>query len=130
MIEAIIIDFNFSNLHESTIQELAYVNTATGESMCYYIHDQFAEKKLINDSNNIHTVFNYLAKSSDVIFLVKGEKKVDFLTTLTGREFHNLERYSCPDIKRLPYPQIYCGYHNNINCVLKMAKAYANWYNE
>ena len=75
MIEAIIIDFNFSNLHESTIQELAYVNTATGESMCYYIHDQFAEKKLINDSNNIHTVFNYLAKSSDVIFLVKGDKK-------------------------------------------------------
>jgi len=128
MIQAIIIDITFSNLHESNIQELAYVNTSTGESMCYFIHNE--DQKLINDSNNIHTVFNYLAKSSDVIFLVKGEKKVNFLKQLTGREFHNLERYSCPEFKRLPYPQIYCGYHTNTNCALKFAKAYANWYNE
>ena len=79
MIQAIIIDLNFSNLHKTNIQEIAYVNTATGESMCYFFNNQrsiiFNDQKLINDSNNIHTVFNYLAKSSDVIFLVKGEKK-------------------------------------------------------
>ena len=128
--QAIIIDFNFSNLHETNIQELAYVNTLTGESMCYFIHDQY-DNKAINDSNNIHTVLNYLAKSSDVIFLMKGEKKVKYLKTHTGREFHNLERNSCPDFKRLPYPQIYCVYHHNTqHCALKFAKAYANWYNE
>ena len=56
--QAIIIDFNFSNLHETNTQELAYVNTLTGESMCNFINDQY-DNKAINDSNNIHTVFNY-----------------------------------------------------------------------
>ena len=42
--QAIIIDFNFSNLHVTNIQELAYVNTLTGESMCYFINDQYDNK--------------------------------------------------------------------------------------
>jgi len=133
MSQEIIIDFTLDNVSKTMIKELAYVNTKTGESMCYFMNEPVLVKnKLIQlDNNNIITIFDYLAKTSENIFLIRGKRQLNILTNLTGRKFHNLEDYGCPEFDSLPFPQIYCGQHTQTHsCALKRAKAFAAWYNE
>ena len=70
MSQEIIIDFTLYNVSKTMIKELAYVITKTGESMCYFMNEPVLVKnKLIQlDNNNIITIFDYLAKTSENIF--------------------------------------------------------------
>ena len=118
MNEAII--FSITSPKKYTIGELAYVNTKTGESMCYF---NIKKTHCIN-------ITDCLAVGTNVIFLIKGADNRKLLTQLTGRKFINLQNYGCPDFNILPFPRIFCGEEYSHNCSLKIAKAYAIWYNE
>ena len=63
MIQAIIIDITFSNLHESNIQELAYVNTSNGESMSYFLL-----------SNEVIFKFQFNIKIHDLISKIRQKR--------------------------------------------------------
>ena len=80
MSQEIIIDFTLDNVSKTMIKELAYVYTKTGESMCYFMNEPFLVKnKLIQlDNNNIITyIFDYLAKTSKNIFLIRGKRQLN-----------------------------------------------------
>ena len=102
------------------IKELAYVNTKTGESMCQFMNEPVLVKnKLIQlDNNNIITIFDYLAKTSENIFLIRGKRQLNILTNLTGRKFHNL-RLSRVRFLTFSPNLLWSAYANTFLCIKK-----------
>ena len=125
MSNTIIVDFEGFKLvnKDFIIKEFAYVNTKTGESMCYffdspsdYKYSEAELKVLVWLTKHFHkidldfgqtrfqhlkTIFNTLSATSDTIFLAKGIEKCKFLIQITGRKVHNLEDYGCPKFEYL-----------------------------